>query len=161
MSLENIDRQFRLDAEVAPTFVCKNYDAETRAFDVYYNDGTLKNDDWYGPLPMDLDAMKPDDEEPILYQISQMVYNSIERDRLHECDMKNTELVLHDMLDQEISVPMEELMRHRERMAKKDDTHVDPVVTSTTVVNVYNEDDFDLQFEALTQALAEEDAAEE
>ena len=42
MSLENIDRQFRLDAEVAPTFVCKNYNKETKVFEVYYNDGSLK-----------------------------------------------------------------------------------------------------------------------
>ena len=58
MSLENIDRQFRLDAEVAPTFVCKNYDKETKVFEVYYNDGTLKNDEWYGPLEFDLDSSK-------------------------------------------------------------------------------------------------------
>ena len=31
-------------------------------------------------------------------------------------------------------------------------------INATQVINVYNEDDFDLQFEALTQALAEEDA---
>ena len=55
-------------------------------------------------------------------------------------------------------------MRHREAVARADSTHVDPVVgaiNTTQVVNVYNEDDFDLQFEALTQALAEEDAATE
>ena len=75
--------------------------------------------------------------------------------------MTATIAVMRDLLDKELSVPMEELMRHKERMAKQHDQYVDPVVTATTVVNVYNEDDFDLQFEALTQALAEEDAAEE
>ena len=34
-------------------------------------------------------------------------------------------------------------------MAKKDIQNVDPVVKATTVVNVYSEDDFDEQFEAL------------
>lgn len=161
MSLENIDRQFRLDAEVAPTFVCKNYDKETKVFEVYYNDGTLKKDEWYGPLEFDLDSLKPETEEPLLYQIGQAVYDTVQQNRLEECDMTATVAVMRDLLDKEMSVPMEELMRHRERMARKDDTHVEPVVTATTVVNVYNEDDFDLQFEALTQALAEEDAAEE
>ena len=49
MSLEDIDPQFRLE-EVAPTFVVKNYDIETGEFQVFYNDGSLNNDDWYGPI---------------------------------------------------------------------------------------------------------------
>ena len=64
MSLTDIDPQFRLDSDVAPTYVVKDYNIETGEFSVYYNDGTLKEDDWYGPLPMDLDSMKPDAEEP-------------------------------------------------------------------------------------------------
>jgi hypothetical protein len=52
---------------------------------------------------------------------------------------------------------MEELMRHKEAMAKKDIQNVDPVVKATTVVNVYSEDDFDEQFEALSAALSEEE----
>ena len=41
--------------------------------------------------------------------------------------------------------------------AKQNIQNVDPVVNSTTVVNVYSEDDFDEQFEALSKALAEEE----
>ena len=55
-------------------------------------------------------------------------------------------------------------MLHREATARANTTNIDPVVgaiNTTQVVNVYNEDDFDLQFEALTQALAEEDATTE
>ena len=48
-SIESIDPQFRLDAEVAPVYKCTNYNSEERTFEVYYNDGTLKNDEWYGP----------------------------------------------------------------------------------------------------------------
>ena len=81
MSLEDIDPQFRLDAEVAPTFVVKNYDIETGEFEVFYNDGTLNNDEWYGPLAMDLDSMKPDDEEPIRLQIARYVYNAVQSSR--------------------------------------------------------------------------------
>ena len=52
---------------------------------------------------------------------------------------------------------MEELMLHKEKQAKKNIQNVDPVVNATTVVNVYSEDDFDEQFEALSAALAEEE----
>ena len=44
------------------TYVVKNYNVETGEFEVYYNDGSLKNDDWYGPLYMDLDSLLPEDQ---------------------------------------------------------------------------------------------------
>ena len=49
MSIQDIDPQFRLDADVAPTFIVKNYNVETGEFSVFYNDGTLNDDEWYGP----------------------------------------------------------------------------------------------------------------
>ena len=158
MSVEGIDKQFRLDTEVSPTFVLKNCNQETGEFEVWYNSPELKSDNMYGPVPMDLDSMKPDEEEPILMQVAAFVHNLVEQKKVNEVDMSTSKLVLAQLLNKEQSVPAEELMRHRERMAKRDITYVDPVVQSTTIVNVYNEDDFDLQFEALTQALAEEEA---
>ena len=38
------------DLTQQPSYVVKNFDIDTGAFDVYYNDGALKNDDWYGPI---------------------------------------------------------------------------------------------------------------
>ncbi len=157
MSIQDIDQQFRLDADVAPTFVVKDYDIDTGEFGVYYNDGTLKDEQWYGPIPMDLDSLKPETEEPLMFQIAEQVYNAVQQKRLNECDMDSTRLVLSQMIGVEQVVPMEDLMKHREVMAKKDDTHIDPVVSQATVVNVYSEDDFDEQFEALSAALAEEE----
>ena len=134
MSLEDIDPQFRLDAEVAPTFVVKNYDIDTGEFQVFYNDGTLNNDEWYGPLFMDLDSMRPDHEEPIRFQIAQYVY----------------------MMGVEQSIDMVALMKHRQNQAIKDETHVDPVLSAAQIVNIFSEDDFDEQFEALSAELAED-----
>ena len=54
---------------------------------------------------------------------------------------------------------MIDLMKHHEAKAKANPQGIDPIagaINATQVINVYNEDDFDLQFEALTQALAEE-----
>ena len=73
MSLQDIDPQFRLDSDMAPTYVVKDYDIETGEFSVYYNDGSLKDNNWYGPIAMDLDSMKPDHEEPIRFQIAHQV----------------------------------------------------------------------------------------
>ena len=157
MALEDIDPQFRMDAAVAPTFKCENYNPEDRTFEVFFNDGTLKNDDWYGPLYMDLDSLKPETEEPLMFQIAQQVYSAVEKGKLEECDMSSTTLVLSGMLGQVQTVPMEALMKHKEAMAKKSIQNVDPVVNATTVVNVYSEDDFDEQFEALSAALSEEE----
>ena len=117
MSLEDIDPQFRLDAEVAPSFVVKNYDIDTGEFEVFYNDGTLNNDEWYGPLFMDLDSMRPDHEEPIRFQIAQYVYNAVESSRLAECNMDDSKQVLAQMMGVEQSVDMVELMKHRQNQA--------------------------------------------
>jgi len=157
MSLEEIDPQFRMDAAVAPTFKCENYNPEDRSFEVYYNDGTLKNEEWYGPIFMDLDSLKPETEEPLMFQIAEQVYSAVEKGQLEECDMSSTTLVLSNMLGQVQTVPMEALMKHKEAMAKKNIQNVDPIVQATTVVNVYSEDDFDEQFEALSKALSEEE----
>ena len=156
MSLQDIDPQFRLDSGVAPTYVVKDYNIDTGEFGVYFNDGTLANDEWYGPIAMDLDSMKPDHEEPLRFQIAEMVYNAVQQKRLAECDMEGSKAVLAQMMGVEQVLPMEDLMKHRETVAKNDTTHVDPVLSATQVVNVYSEDDFDEQFEALSAELAEE-----
>ena len=156
MSLQDIDPQFRLDSDVAPTYVVRDYDIETGEFGVYYNDGTLKENDWYGPIAMDLDSMKPDHEEPIRFQIAEQVYNAVMQKRLNECDMEGSKLVLAQMMGVEQVLPMEDLMKHRETVARNDTTHVDAVLSATQVVNIFSEDDFDEQFEALSAELAEE-----
>ena len=156
MSLEDIDPQFRLDSDVAPTYIVKDYDIETGEFGVYYNDGTLKENDWYGPIAMDLDSMKPDHEEPLRFQIAEQVYNAVMQKRLNECDMEASKVVLAQMMGVEQVLPMEDLMKHRETVARADTTHVDPVLNATQVVNIFSEDDFDEQFEALSAELAEE-----
>ena len=156
MSLQDIDPQFRLDSDVAPTYVVKDYDIETGEFGVYYNDGTLANDEWYGPIAMDLDSMKPDAEEPLRFQIAEQVYNAVMQKRLNECDMESSKVVLAQMMGVEQVLPMEDLMKHRETKAKNDTTHVDAVLSATQVVNIFSEEDFDEQFEALSAELAEE-----
>ena len=156
MSLQDIDPQFRLDSDVAPTYVVKDYDIETGEFGVYYNDGTLANDEWYGPIAMDLDSMKPDAEEPLRFQIAEQVYNAVMQKRLNECDMESSKVVLAQMMGVEQVLPMEDLMKHRETKAKNDTTHVDAVLSATQVVNIFSEEDFDEQFEALSAELAED-----
>ena len=157
MSLQDIDPQFRLDSDMAPTYVVKDYDIETGEFSVYYNDGSLKDNNWYGPIAMDLDSMKPDHEEPIRFQIAHQVYNAVRRSRLVECDMEASKAVLAQMMGIEQTVPMEDLMKHRETKAKASITQVDPVLSATQVVSIFSEDDFDEQFEALSAELAAED----
>ena len=156
MSLEAIDPQFRLDAEVAPTFVGKNYDIETGEFEVFYNDRTLNNDEWYGPLAMDLDSMKQDDEAPIRLQIARYVYNAVQSSRLKECPMEASKQVLAQMIGIEQSVDMIELMKHEQNLTMMESTHVDPTLSASQIVNILSEDDFDEQFERLSAELAED-----
>ena len=156
MSLNDIDPQFRLDADVAPTYVIKDYDVDTGEFSVYYNDGTLNNDEWYGPLSMDLDSMKPDHEEPMRLQIARYVYNAVQNSRLHEVNMDDSKQVLAQMMGVEQKVDMIELMKHEQNVTMMESTHVDPTLSATQIVNIFSEDDFDEQFERLSAELAED-----
>ena len=68
--------------ETNPTYVVKNYNIETGEFDVFYNDGSLESDEWYGPMPLDLDTMRPENEEPLHFQIESRVYHQIQMQKL-------------------------------------------------------------------------------
>ena len=105
---------------------------------------------------MDLDSMRPDHEEPIRFQIAQYVYNAVESSRLAECDMDSSKQVLAQMMGIEQKVDMIELMKHQQNQAIKEDTHVDPTLSAAQIVNIFSEDDFDEQFEALSAELAED-----
>ena len=61
------------------------------------------------------------------------------------------------MLGNVQTVPMEELMKHQGKDEQEEHTKLRSCSNATTVVNVYSEDDFDEQFEALSAALAEEE----
>ena len=67
------------DLNIHPTYVVKNYNIDTGEFEVWYNDGTLVNDEWYGPLNMDLDTMRPESEEPLHFQIASRVVSQVQR----------------------------------------------------------------------------------
>ena len=125
---------------------------------MYYNDGTLNNGEWYGPIHMDLDALEPENVNPLRFQIADAVAARVTYEQCKEVDMSQSVLYLNSILGQEQSVSQEELMAHHEDMVKNDPQFVDPnVLTATQVVNVYSEDDFDEQFEALSAALNSEE----
>ena len=144
------------DLNIHPTYVVKNYNIDTGEFEVWYNDGTLVNDEWYGPLYMDLDSMQPDEEEPMRLQIARHVYSAVQTSRLKECPMEASKQVLAQMIGIEQSVDMIELMKHEQNVTMMESTHVDPTLSATQIVNIFSEDDFDEQFERLSAELAED-----
>ena len=100
------------------TYVVKNYNVDTGEFEVYYNDGSLKNDDWYGPLHMDLDSLLPEDQEPLNMQIAGRVHAQVERRQLEECDMEGSKSVLAQLIGVEQTVSVVDLMNHQANMSK-------------------------------------------
>ena len=145
------------DLTQAPTYVVKNYDVDTGAFEVYYNDGSLKNDDWYGPLYMDLDTLLPEEEEPLHFQIASRVHAHVQREHVAECPMDSSKVVLAQMIGVEQQISIVDLMEHQAQMRKKETVSTDPLCQSTQIMNIYSEDDFDEQFEALSAELAAEE----
>jgi len=147
----------KADLTLHPTYVVKNYNIETGAFEVWYNDGKLESDEWYGPINLDLDTMRPESEEPLHFQIANRVIGQVQRSQLAECNMDASKQVLANMLGQEQEVDIMSCIKHEEEMRKKDSPSVDPICTQTQIMNIYSEDDFDEQFEALGEALASEE----
>ena len=70
--------------------------------------------------------------------------------------MDDSKQVLAQMMGIEQKVDMVELMKHRQNQAIMEETHVDPTLSTAQIVNIFSEDDFDEQFEALSAELAED-----
>ena len=134
----------------------KNYNIDTGEFEVWYNDGTLVNDEWYGPLNMDLDTMRPESEEPLHFQIASRLVSQDQRKKLEECDMEASKIVLAQMMGVEQEIDVMSMVKHQETMNRKESPSTDPICQSTQIMNIYSEDDFDEEFEALSAALAQE-----
>ena len=144
------------DLYIHPTYVVKNYNIDTGEFEVWYNDGTLVNDEWYGPLNMDLDTMRPESEEPLHFQIASRVVSQVQRKKLEECDMEASKIVLAQMMGVEQEIDVMSMVKHQETMNRRESPSTDPICQSTQIMNIYSEDDFDEEFEALSAALAQE-----
>ena len=144
------------DLNIHPTYVVKNYNIDTGEFEVWYNDGTLVNDEWYGPLNMDLDTMRPESEEPLHFQIASRILSQVQRKKLEECDMEASKIVLAQMMGVEQEIDVMSMVKHQETMNRKESPSTDPICQSTQIMNIYSEDDFDEEFEALSAALAQE-----
>ena len=144
------------DLNIHHTYVVKNYKIDTGEFEVWYNDGTLVNDEWYGPLNMDLDTMRPESEEPLHFQIASRVVSQVQRKKLEECDMEASKIVLAQMMGVEQEIDVMSMVKHQETMNRKESPSTDPICQSTQIMNIYSEDDFDEEFEALSAALAQE-----
>ena len=143
------------DLTQAPTYVVKNYDIDSGYFEVWYNDGSLKNDDWYGPMNLSLASLKPEEEEPLRMQIARKVHSRVQQSQLEECSMESTKLVLAQLIGIPQEVSVIDVIKHEENM-RKQDASVDPICSSAQIMNIYSEDDFDEQFEALSAELAED-----
>ena len=102
------------DLNIHPTYVVKNYNIDTGEFEVWYNDGTLVNDEWYGPLNMDLDTMRPESEEPLHFQIASRVVSQVQRKKLEECDMEASKIVLAQMMGVEQEIDVMSMVKHQE-----------------------------------------------
>ena len=144
------------DLNIHPTYVVKNYNIDTGEFEVWYNDGPLVNDEWYGPLNMDLDTMRPESEEPLHFQIASRVVSQVQRKKLEECDMEASKIVLAQMMGVEQEIDVMSMVKHQETMNRRESPSTDPICQSTQIMNIYSEDDFDEEFEALSAALAQE-----
>jgi hypothetical protein len=101
--------------------------------------------------------MLPENEEPIQFQIASRVHSNIVTKQIEECNMDASKASLAQMIGVEQKISMADLMEHQAQMRKKETVSTDPICQSTQIMNIYSEDDFDEQFEALSAELAAEE----
>ena len=147
----SFDPQFTVDADQAPTFTCRNYNEEKRTFEIHFNSPELKQDQDY-MITYSINNLKAQEEEPVLFQVAQIVFWEVEKLKKEERDKKPLVLALTAILNAEQSVDPATMNRHRESMYKKNSTIVEPNLNTTAVVNVHSESDFDAAFEEASQA---------
>ena len=150
----SFDPQFSVDASVAPTFTCKNYNSEDGSFEVYFNSSELKQEDDY-VVVFNVNNMRSQEEEPVLFQIAQLVFWEVEKLKKEEQDKKPLVLALTALLNTQRSVDPSAMHRHRESMYKKNATILDPVLNTIQVANVHGEEDFNTQFEEASKKASE------
>ena len=100
--------------------------------------------------------MRPESEEPLHFQIASRVVSQVQRKKLEECDMEASKIVLAQMMGVEQEIDVMSMVKHQETMNRKESPSTDPICQSTQIMNIYSEDDFDEEFEALSAALAQE-----
>ena len=76
--------------------------------------------------------------------------------QLAECNMDATRQVLADMIGVEQTFSVMDMIKHQENMQNLESPSVSPVCNQTQIMNIYSEDDFDEQFEALSAELSED-----
>lgn len=143
------DPQFTVDAELAPTFTLKNYNATNKTFEIHFKSPELKKDSYM--VTYDISNLKGEEEEPLLFQVAQIVFWEVEKLKKEEMDKRGLIVSLTSMLNTEMSVSPTDMNRHREKMFKKNVHTVDPTLNLATVVNVHSEEDFNQQFEEAIQ----------
>jgi hypothetical protein len=149
------DPQFTVDADQAPTFTCKNYNSEDGSFEVHFNSPELNLEDDY-VVVFNVNNMKSQEEEPVLFQVAQLVFWEVEKLKKEEQDKKPLVLALTAILNTPQTVEPATMNRHREAMYKKNSTILDPVLSTVQVANVHGPEDFDNAFEAASQEAASE-----
>lgn len=151
----SFDPQFTVDASLAPTFTLKKFNKEDGTFEIHFSSPELKAES-YPPIAYSIHNLKTEEEEPVLFQIAQIVFWEVEKIKKLEADKRGTVAAITGLMNTELSVSPEDMNRHRERMFKQNVTTVEPVLNVTQVVNVHDENDFNAQFEAASKAAAEE-----
>ena len=107
-------------------------------------------------MNLSLAVLKPEEEEPIRMQIARKVHSKVQQSALEECDMSATKLVLAQLMGEVQEVSVIDVIKHEALMRKKDSPSTEPICENTQIMSIYNEDDFDEQFEALSAELAED-----
>ena len=138
--------QFKVYGADSVKFTVTNVDDELKQITVSINCSEVKTQ----PDDLLIDAWNLNATEPIRLQIAKLVFDAVRLQKNREEDSSSQLTQCNTLKEQEQTCTATELEIHLTEMHKQIANHFDPLLTETRITTIFHEDDFDFQFENLT-----------
>ena len=139
--------QFKVYGADSVKFTVTEVDDEAKQIHVSINCSELSTQ----PDDLLIDAWNLNADEPVRLQIAKLAFDAVLLQKNLESDSSAQMTSCNTIKAQEQTVTATELESHLTEMHKQTANHFDPLLTETRITTIFHEDDFDFQFENLTE----------
>jgi hypothetical protein len=148
--MESNALNFKPEAVESVKFTVKNINKNSGTYELHINSDDLKEDE-YPPINLNLSDLRPEDQEPIAMQIARYAFAHAEQLHKREQNVSGKILSLASIVDTEMEISSEDMMKHKEAMWLRESSHLNPIMIETQTRTHYTEDDLDGVFEQLSE----------
>lgn len=148
--MESNALNFKPETVESVKFTVKNINKDSGTYELHINSDDLKADQ-YPPVNLNLADLRPEDQEPISMQLARYAFAHAEQLHRKEQNVSGKILALSSIVDTEMEVSSEDMMKHKEAMWLRESSHLNPIMVETQTRTHYTENDIDDVFEQLVE----------